>query len=109
MYLRVAAAPPPTLAGGHGRQPLAVRSAQPIQCWHAFSPTHTAPHPTPHPTHPHLSFPWQVGVGVNYSPRQTSLSVQRATDRRDSVEERFFRRLEAEVCTKLQFYLKVMN
>ncbi|GAB4819711.1 hypothetical protein N2152v2_006757 [Parachlorella kessleri] len=38
-----------------------------------------------------------VGVGVNYSPRTTSLSVQRAADRRDSAEERFFRRLEAEV------------
>lgn len=49
------------------------------------------------PTHPPLFLPWQVGVGVNYSPRQTSLSVQRATDRRDSAEERFFRRLEAEV------------
>lgn len=43
------------------------------------------------------SSPVQVGV-TNYSPRTTSLSVQRAADRRDSAEERFFRRLEAEVC-----------
>lgn len=40
----------------------------------------------------------EATAGVtNFSPRTTSLTVQRAADRRDSAEERFFQKLEAEV------------
>jgi SPX domain protein involved in polyphosphate accumulation len=39
----------------------------------------------------------EAGVAGGYSPRTTSLTVQRAMDSRDSAEEQFFRRLEAEV------------
>ena len=39
-----------------------------------------------------------LGSGVSFSPRETSLSVQRATDKRDAAEERFFTLLESEVC-----------
>ena len=39
-----------------------------------------------------------ANAGVtNFSPRTTSLTVQRATDKRDSAEEQFFSKLEAEV------------
>jgi len=34
---------------------------------------------------------------LSYSPRTTSLTVQRRAAMRDSAEERFFRKLEAEV------------
>ncbi|KAL4855568.1 Vacuolar transporter chaperone 4 [Chlorella vulgaris] len=39
----------------------------------------------------------QMSGVQSFSPRTTSLTVQRATDRRDSAEERFFQKLEAEV------------
>ena len=35
--------------------------------------------------------------GLSYSPRTTSLTVQRRAAQRDSAEETFFRQLEAEV------------
>lgn len=45
----------------------------------------------------------------NYSPRMTSLTVIRATDRQDTAEERFFQRLEAEVDKVSSFTNHVVN
>ena len=42
-----------------------------------------------------------LGSGVSFSPRETSLSVQRATNNRDAAEERFFTLLEAEVSCRI--------
>ena len=42
-----------------------------------------------------------LGSGVSFSPRETSLSVQRATNNRDAAEERFFTLLESEVSCRV--------
>ncbi len=42
-----------------------------------------------------------AGDSVAFSPRTTSLSVVRAQTQQDAAEERFFRKLDAEVRTRL--------
>jgi SPX domain protein involved in polyphosphate accumulation len=50
----------------------------------------------------------EAGVSA-YSPRTTSLTVQRAMDSRDSAEEHFFRKLEAEVEKVGNFTAKIVE
>ncbi|KAH7623032.1 hypothetical protein Ndes2526B_g02326 [Nannochloris sp. 'desiccata'] len=50
----------------------------------------------------------EAGV-TEYSPRTTSLTVQRAMDSRDSAEEEFFRKLEAEVEKVGNFTAKIVE
>jgi SPX domain protein involved in polyphosphate accumulation len=38
---------------------------------------------------------------TSFSPRTTSLTVQRVNNKKDSASERFFKQLEAEVCASL--------
>jgi len=46
---------------------------------------------------------------MGYSPRTTSLTVQRAMDSRDNAEERFFQLLEAEVEKVDNFTAAIVN
>lgn len=83
------------------------RSAMTGCCLELLGAAHTSPmlphnglHSLSHPpTRLPLAHCLQVhDPSLSYSPRTTSLTVQRRGAQRDSAEETFFRKLEAEVC-----------